>query len=524
MNHNLFNNRGEVATLVVVGLLVLVGVATFLTTTLNQDRKTTSTRASDSCTYDSGASIPLGQTETDASNAENRVPISSNRYYYDTLGDMSAFRKVDNQEVLGMPAGSGKTDANVQNMMSKMFSYKPSKLTAAYLPPSENDNYILEIPVDNSTTITMPSLGAYNIGGGYVAMVTFAADDRVTLHVGRHEYFTGTKTCKNGETCSGGYWIYIKGLCVDKQIVNAYNGVKSAQEAAGADLNPIQLPMIRPGHILGKANSSSVFVGVRDNGQFISIHRDFYWGSAPIKDISSGGSTNPTSPAGQTATPTPKPGITCGQPGLQCCTPQNPDTASVGAACVTGSVCVGGECVAHTPTPTPPTTQSTPTITPTPTKAPAQCNNVAIDGAVIKYNDENKISFFRVTHNTSDNYGPKVTFASQNGNKASTIHIDGPSWGESQWEPGKFGDIPFGKGTKKYFYLEIQLKTTDGSTVICAEKVVQCERTESTKPNTEIECGPISQSRASETTFRTNENVNTSAETVIYEGKPVLIL
>ncbi|KKQ38908.1 MAG: hypothetical protein US54_C0001G0033 [Candidatus Roizmanbacteria bacterium GW2011_GWA2_37_7] len=279
--------RAEASTLIVVGVLVITGAAILLSSTLNTTSKTTSSYAeATSCPYDSGVPIPLGQTETDASNAENRWPISQHRSDYDGLVDTSNLQSISDEGVLTLTkTDGGPVDGNVRNMMASMFGYKPKRLIAAYDLPSIGGTYVLEVPVDSENRdIKMPGTG-YDIGGGYEAMVVFAASDRVTLHIGRHEYFTGTKTCASGQICSGGYWIYVKNICVDQQIQNAYNKAKGAQEAAGADLNPIQLPMVLPGHILGKASGSSVLVGVRDNGPFISIFKPDYWGGVPEKDI-----------------------------------------------------------------------------------------------------------------------------------------------------------------------------------------------------------------------------------------------
>jgi len=302
--------KGEVATLVVVGVLVVVGAAVLITSSLNANPKTTGSYAQAStCPYDSGQSIPLGGTETDANNAENRVPISQNRELYDSLASTTGFNQIEDEDVLTLSkSDGGAVDSGVENMMGSMFGYKPKRLIAAYDPP-DGGTYVLEVPVNpNNRDIKMPSTG-YDIGGGMEAMVVFAAADRVTLHIGRHEYFTGTKTCANGKTCSGGYWIYVKNICVDQQIQNAYNQVKGAQESAGANLNPIQLPMVRAGQILGKANGSSILVGVRDNGPFISIYKSDYWGGVPEIDVENGaGLQTPTSPplGGSDPTTTPK--------------------------------------------------------------------------------------------------------------------------------------------------------------------------------------------------------------------------
>jgi len=308
-NSNMQHIKGEISTLIVLGVLVVAGAAILMTTSLNKDPKTTASHAqTPSCPYDSGQSIQLGGTETDANNAENRVPISQNRGLYDSLADTAGFTQISDEEVLTLTkTDAGAVDGGVKNMMGSMFGYKPKRLVSAYDPP-DGGTYILEVPVDpNNKDIKMPSTG-YDIGGGMEAMVVFAASDRVTLHIGRHEYFTGTKTCANGKTCSGGHWIYVKNICVDQQIQNTYNRMEGAQKAAGADLNPIQLPMVRAGQILGKASGNSVLVGVRDNGPFISIYKSDYWGGVPEIDIQVDQGATPTNtpdPNAPTNTPIP---------------------------------------------------------------------------------------------------------------------------------------------------------------------------------------------------------------------------
>jgi hypothetical protein len=298
-------------------------------TVIQATNELTTVAAGVGCPYDSGVSIPTGGTESDASNADVRWPISQHRHEYDVFGDnyFSLVPETDNSILTLTKDDGGAVDSKMNGFMASMFGFKPSRLAGAYRmryqnAPRGGDSEIkgnapvLEVAVDPANpTIKVPSTG-YDIGSGNEAMVVFASSDRVTLHIGRHEYFTSSKTCKNGQTCSGGYWIYVKNICVDQKIVSAYNSVKSAQESAGADLNPIQLPMLRAGHILGKAQSNNkIIVGVRDNGPFISTFKSIYWGGVPGGDYNSG--TNPTAvptdipepviPISRTPTPTPTP-------------------------------------------------------------------------------------------------------------------------------------------------------------------------------------------------------------------------
>lgn len=272
--------HAEISTLFLIGTMTVIVVGIFLSYTLNkQPKKTSSYAQSLTCPYDSNIEVQLGQTESDPNNSENRWPISSHIGDYDSLSDVSNFKRVDDDDVLKLTKTDGAAiDDNIRYLMASMFGYKPKRIISAYDPPNFGGSYIIEVPVGaNNNTIKMPNTG-YDIGGGYEAMVVFVAHDRITLHIGRHEYFVGTKKCANGQICSGGYWIYIKNICVDTQIQKAFNQIKDAQAAARADLTPIRLPMILPGQIIGKAISTSVLVGVRDNGPFISLYKPDYWG------------------------------------------------------------------------------------------------------------------------------------------------------------------------------------------------------------------------------------------------------
>ena len=285
------NNRGEVSTLIIVGIILVIVAATFLTTTLNQSRQTTQTKASTgaSCDFDSGKTVPLGQTESNAANADVRWPISQHPHEYDVFGS-NYFELVPNNDptILNLTktdGGDKDIDQKIRGFMGSMVGYKPSAVSAFDMKynsaPQEDDTDIkgqapvLQITTDVGRFINVPKTD-YNIGGNYEAMVVFASEDRVTIHIGRHEYITTSKMC-GSRKCSGGYWIYVKDICVDKQILNTYRSVEAAQRAAGADLNPIQLPMVSEGQPLGVAKGNSVIIGVRDDGPFVSTSKPFYW-------------------------------------------------------------------------------------------------------------------------------------------------------------------------------------------------------------------------------------------------------
>ena len=320
---NNFFRRGEISTIVVAGALIVVGVATFLSTTLNKTQQTVNTKAQTpiACPYDSGISVALGQTESDAQNMEARWPISEHRHEYDFFSyfvpatfqeardsKMSVYPKDQYLTYAEIPPGG--MDTNLTGMMGKMFGYKPTKLNDAYFMKYNSvalqgkDTLVkgispaLSVPVQPGYPVYMPDT-LYSIGGNMEAMVVFAASDRITLHLGRHEYLVGSGNNCNGKRCSGGIWLYIKGICVDNQILAKYNEVKAAQESAQADKISITLPMVEAGKILGKATGSSVEVIMRDNGPLMSIHKPGFWEGVPVKDV--------TIVEAATSTPTPTP-------------------------------------------------------------------------------------------------------------------------------------------------------------------------------------------------------------------------
>lgn len=319
------SRRGEISTLIVMGTLVVVGVATLLSVTLSKEQQTVETQAQTitTCPYDSGIPVQLGQTESDANNIEARWPISQHRHEYDFFSyfvpatfqeardsKMSVYPKEQYLTYTEVPPGG--MDSNLNGMMGSMFGYRPTKLADVYFmkynsPELQGEDTLvkgispgLKVPIVPGDPVTMPDT-LYSIGGNMEAMVVFAAADRLTLHLGRHEYFVGSGNNCNGKRCSGGIWLYIRGICVDSQILAKYNEVKAAQEAAQADKNPISLPMIEAGRVLGNATGDSVEVIMRDNGPLMSIHKPGFWEGVPIKDVSLG---NPTSVPTHTPTPT----------------------------------------------------------------------------------------------------------------------------------------------------------------------------------------------------------------------------
>lgn len=279
------------------------------------------------CTYRAGSTLSTGQTETNPANAEPRWPIKDPKYTgeYDVFNN-SYFTLEPNTDTKyrGYFTDGGEPDDKMTGFLGSMFGYKPKNFIDAYNmkyadpllrgnDPKEikGDHPALAVPVPSDQVVVMAKT-AYDIGGGE-AMVVFADANRIALHIGRHEYFVGTRQCLGGP-CSGGYWIYLTDICVNQNILDAYNSVKAAQWAANADLNPIQLPIVPEGYPLGRATGSKVTVAVRDNGPFILMNREKYWQGYQEVDFGAGG-VPPTGTQAPQPTQPPPTGPTPGVPG-----------------------------------------------------------------------------------------------------------------------------------------------------------------------------------------------------------------
>lgn len=96
--------------------------------------------------------------------------------------------------------------------------------------------------------IRLPIAG-YDIGGGYGAMVLYAAPTRLTLKYTREDDVVT------------GYTIHLENLCVDSQLLSLYNTLNSQGRN--------ELPALYPGQALGRASGAEVGVAVRDGGSFL---------------------------------------------------------------------------------------------------------------------------------------------------------------------------------------------------------------------------------------------------------------
>lgn len=115
---------------------------------------------------------------------------------------------------------------------------------------------VLGMGVTPGETIYTPDSG-YDIGGGFEYMVMYAAESRVTLHVGREDEFHG-------------YVIHIEDVCVDPDLVALYRQL----HAAGRQ----ELPVLRGHQPFGKALGQEIKIAVRDSGSFMDPRsRNDWW-------------------------------------------------------------------------------------------------------------------------------------------------------------------------------------------------------------------------------------------------------
>ena len=110
--------------------------------------------------------------------------------------------------------------------------------------------------------IHLPVAG-YDVGGGYGALVLYAEATRITLKYTRED------------NVIGGYTIHLENLCVDPNLLAAYQN----DEAAGRQV----LPALYPSQPLGRASGNEIDAAVRDSGSFLDPRscKDWWQGYCP---------------------------------------------------------------------------------------------------------------------------------------------------------------------------------------------------------------------------------------------------
>ena len=98
-------------------------------------------------------------------------------------------------------------------------------------------------------SVRAPSRHAEIYGGGYIAMVLYAEEQRITL------------TYTRRDSPAVGYVVHIEDVCVDPNLLALYRRL----DAAGR----CQLPAVHNAELLGVAAGDHYKVAIRDSGQFM---------------------------------------------------------------------------------------------------------------------------------------------------------------------------------------------------------------------------------------------------------------
>ncbi len=115
---------------------------------------------------------------------------------------------------------------------------------------------VLGMGVAPGETIYTPDSG-YDIGGGYEYMVMYAAETRITLHIGREDEFPG-------------YVIHIEDVCTDPELLALYRQLHAAGRG--------ELPALRGHQPFGVALGNEIKIAVRDTGSFMDPRaRNDWW-------------------------------------------------------------------------------------------------------------------------------------------------------------------------------------------------------------------------------------------------------
>jgi len=109
---------------------------------------------------------------------------------------------------------------------------------------------ILEVETTPGEPLYFPQTG-YDIGGGNVAMVLNATDDKITFKITREDNVVY------------GYTLYFEGVCLDKNLEALYQRLNSEGRNS--------LPAIKVGQVFGWAKSNQLKIALRDTGTFLDL-------------------------------------------------------------------------------------------------------------------------------------------------------------------------------------------------------------------------------------------------------------
>lgn len=104
------------------------------------------------------------------------------------------------------------------------------------------------LAVQPGSEIAIPARSPEIYGGGFVALVLYADETRVTLGYTRDD------------SVAHGYVVHLEDFCVDAGLVSAYRSANTSGRGS--------LPALRNGDVVGTATSDRIVVAVRDRGAF----------------------------------------------------------------------------------------------------------------------------------------------------------------------------------------------------------------------------------------------------------------
>ena len=107
---------------------------------------------------------------------------------------------------------------------------------------------LAELATAPGELIRVPNSG-YTIGGGYEVLVLYATPERITLKYTRNDNVVH------------GFTLHLEGVCIDPHLLALYQ----ASNAAGRG----NLPALRAGQAVGRAEDDTIGVAIRDSGTFL---------------------------------------------------------------------------------------------------------------------------------------------------------------------------------------------------------------------------------------------------------------
>ena len=162
---------------------------------------------------------------------------------------------------LGLVDYSGSVDPNAPQLPSLFSDNRTPIFRSAYKvnrwdwncncrggPIAKWDVTLLGLATTPGEIIHLPVSG-YDIGGGYGALVLYAAPNRLTLKYTRDDDVVN------------GYTLHLENICVEPKLLALYRQM----DAAGRN----ELPALYPGQALGRARRQEIEVATRDVGSFL---------------------------------------------------------------------------------------------------------------------------------------------------------------------------------------------------------------------------------------------------------------